>query len=328
MAAAQERANLDLTMNAIVRAELLARLSQQQIWPQIPFNLQLQAALNSHSASLAGLMGVQAQAGRHQHQHQAQSPNAASLLLPNMPGIHSHEIFGQVSAPFSSQLLASHLDPFASSPQLAAPAARGDDPLASSLREPPPVAAAAAAAATKNEPSKRKKPPPSAAAASTEHHQGRTLPMSLDSDKNSVTEYQCFLREQISFFEATLADVEASAQGRNKPIKMHQVGIQCRYCGNFPPAFRSRGASYFPAKRHGIYQAAQNMAVNHFHESCGHIPGGIRSKLLVLKEKKPIVAGGGKRYWASAAEVQGIGEDEDGLVFLPLVAAVAYSTST
>jgi len=143
----------------------------------------------------------------------------------------------------------------------------------------------------------------------------RAIPVALAGDRDALSEYQCLLREQICFVEATESDVQATAQGRNKPIKVGQAGIHCRHCSHVSPRHRVRGAAYFPAKLDGIYQAAQNMAINHINGRCENIPDVVRKRLLALKAKKSFVHGGGKQHWASTAEIVGLIETEDGLKF-------------
>lgn len=43
------------------------------------------------------------------------------------------------------------------------------------------------------------------------------------SDEHVLSEYQCLLRQQMEFFEASPEDVASNAQGRNKPIQLRQV---------------------------------------------------------------------------------------------------------
>lgn len=52
------------------------------------------------------------------------------------------------------------------------------------------------------------------------------MPMSTQDDETHVSKYQCLVRKQIQFFEATEGDVASTAQGRNKPIVLGQV--RCR----------------------------------------------------------------------------------------------------
>lgn len=99
------------------------------------------------------------------------------------------------------------------------------------------------------------------AAASSRSSSTDGIPLSLPSDENNLSEYQCLLRAQIDLFAATPSDIDGNAQGRNKPIVLGQVGIRCRHCHMNPSTTRrARGAVYFPAKLSGLYQAAQNMA--------------------------------------------------------------------
>jgi len=143
----------------------------------------------------------------------------------------------------------------------------------------------------------------------------RLVPISLPSDEENLSEYQSLVRKQIHLFKAKTEDADSNAQGRNRPIVLGQVGIQCRFCCNVAPGRRSRGAVYFPAKLHGLYQAAQNMAINHFTDSCQNIPEETRARIRLLKEQKSPIVVGGKQYWANGARVLGIKETEDGLVF-------------
>lgn len=69
----------------------------------------------------------------------------------------------------------------------------------------------------------------------------RLVPIAVASDRHKLSEFQCFLREQICLFEVSEVDLEASAQGRNTPIKLGQVGIICRHCACVSPDERGRG---------------------------------------------------------------------------------------
>jgi hypothetical protein len=67
-------------------------------------------------------------------------------------------------------------------------------------------------------------------------------------DDQNLSNYQCLARKQIEVFQARPEDVAANAQGRNRPIKLGQVGIRCRHCSIAPPKQRKAGAVYFPSK--------------------------------------------------------------------------------
>jgi hypothetical protein len=54
------------------------------------------------------------------------------------------------------------------------------------------------------------------------------VPLYLDYDEETLNEYQCILRKQIELFETKEEDIAISAQGRNQPIFIGQIGIRCR----------------------------------------------------------------------------------------------------
>jgi hypothetical protein len=134
------------------------------------------------------------------------------------------------------------------------------------------------------------------------------MPIFMDFDEETLTEYQCLLRKQIEVFEAGPEDVKASAQGRNNPILLGQVGIRCRHCTNLPLKCRPRGAVYYSRTIDGIYQVAQNMSKLHFCRTCSQIPPPVRMKLSTL-QKVNRRAAGGKEYWAEGLRVLGVYEE-------------------
>jgi hypothetical protein len=83
---------------------------------------------------------------------------------------------------------------------------------------------------------------------------GPVRELALPSDRGNLSEYQCLLRKQIVLFSVSINDIQCSAQGRNKPIVIGQVGVLCRHCARIPPGMRPCGASYFPGKLSGLYQ--------------------------------------------------------------------------
>jgi hypothetical protein len=146
----------------------------------------------------------------------------------------------------------------------------------------------------------------------------RAIPVSLPEDAHSTSRFQALLREQVLYVEAVQVDVQASTQGRNRPIRMGQVGILCRHCRNIPPRNRPRGAMYFPQKLLSIYQSAQNMANHHYGASsgCPNAPDEINEALRTARSDKSIVYGGGQQYWARSASASGLVETDAGLAFV------------
>lgn len=130
----------------------------------------------------------------------------------------------------------------------------------------------------------------------------------MDCDQDSLSEYQCYLRQQIEAFEAGPKDVKSTAQGRNTPIQLGQVGIRCRHCASLSKFKRPRGAIYYSQKIEGVYQVAQNMSKVHILGCCSQVPDHVKRKLLELKQVNQR-ASGGKDYWGDGLRALGIYED-------------------
>ena len=144
----------------------------------------------------------------------------------------------------------------------------------------------------------------------------RAFPVAVEADRDCTSKYQAFLRQQLMYFETVPLDTQASAKGRNKPIKVGQVGIMCRHCRNLLPPKRPRGSVYYPQKLVGVYQSAQNMGNNHFtSKQCSNVPDLTVEQLEQLKHSKTPPAstgGGGQRYWIQAAQQLGVFDSEEG----------------
>lgn len=130
----------------------------------------------------------------------------------------------------------------------------------------------------------------------------------MDCDEDSLSEYQCLIRQQMELFEATSEDANSSVQGRNKQIFPGQVGIRCRHCSAMK---HNKGNMYFPTKLDRIYQAAQNLSAFHLCGPCPNVPAGVKKRIMVLRERKS-PAGGGKRYWAEGVRCLGVVEVKEG----------------
>eukprot|EP00934_Nitzschia_sp_Nitz4_P007815 Nitzschia sp. Nitz4//scaffold141_size107518//47255//47806//NITZ4_004276-RA/size107518-processed-gene-0.110-mRNA-1//-1//CDS//3329536288//7805//frame0 len=141
----------------------------------------------------------------------------------------------------------------------------------------------------------------------------------MQSDNDAISPYQCLVRKQIEIFEATEEDTSGSAQGRNRPIVLGQVGIRCVHCGKQSNKKRTRGSVYFPSTMLSTYQTAQNMANCHLAKECTEIPRAIREDIIRIrlsengesKNTRKSAFGGGRKYWASGLVALGIEESAD-----------------
>jgi hypothetical protein len=132
-------------------------------------------------------------------------------------------------------------------------------------------------------------------------------------DEDRLSDYQILARKQIEVFEASSEDVETSAQGRVRRLRLGQVGIRCRHCAALPVKQRKRGAFYYPTRLDGVYQTAQNMTKYHLADRCRHIPDSIKRDLTRAEKKSPI--GAGKKYWSTTIATLGVMENEECLRF-------------
>ncbi|KAL7559836.1 hypothetical protein ACA910_015374 [Epithemia clementina (nom. ined.)] len=152
------------------------------------------------------------------------------------------------------------------------------------------------------------------------------IPLSIPSDVEHLSKYHCLVRAQIDLFAAGEAEHQSNMQGRNRPIVRNQVGLRCRHCaGISPPNRRPPGSVYYPSKLSGLYQAAVNMAKNHFMVSCQRIPSDVKTELVQLKEKKTYMLGGGKGYWSTGGRIRRLVEVDNRLFFDSSVAGLAES---
>lgn len=131
----------------------------------------------------------------------------------------------------------------------------------------------------------------------------------LSCNEDFLSPYQCRVRQQIELFEAHTVDIQANAQGRNKPISLGQVGLRCRHCARYSPNDRARGAVLYPSQLTGVYPAAQTMAKVHLLDHCTRIPPSLREELAKLQQSAS--RGGGRKVWAEMTRVLGVYEDSE-----------------
>jgi hypothetical protein len=145
------------------------------------------------------------------------------------------------------------------------------------------------------------------------------LPRMLAHPQDSVnlTSHQCFLRHQIEVFEATENDTTAHTRGRNKSVRLGQVGIRCHHCAHLPSAQRQKGSTYFPATMLGLYQAAQNMSSTHLQCGlCSEMNDRTRQEFVNLIPSKNNSSKGGRVYWAEHARLMGLVDTDQGIFLM------------
>lgn len=129
---------------------------------------------------------------------------------------------------------------------------------------------------------------------------GEGLSLSSPGDAAALSEYQQVIRRSLELFEAQPNDIFSNTQGRKKNVEAGQVGLRCSHCAHRPAHWRGRGAVYFPGSLSSVYQAAQNMTMNHLLGSCEDIPQQRKKEIEETHKKQEGESKkrGGKKYWA------------------------------
>ena len=140
----------------------------------------------------------------------------------------------------------------------------------------------------------------------------RCVPLNTPYDESLLSLQQCWLRKQVEIYPASERDVRRHTRGRNRVLKLGQLGIQCIHCKNLTQEGRGKGSSYFVSSIRGIYQASQNILAYHFKDdTCPLIPQKLLQEMrdagstgcprhLAPKAGKSR-CGGGKSFWEQSA---------------------------
>jgi hypothetical protein len=151
-----------------------------------------------------------------------------------------------------------------------------------------------------------------------QQQQQQQLPavLSCSTDGLVLTQFQVFLRGHIEAFASSPQDVSSRVRGRHKPVRLHQVGIQCRHCAHLAPNQRGKGAVYFPSSTMGLYQAAQNMNATHLQCGlCPQMPESTKAMFAQLLGTKTSgsSSAGGRAYWGRCAQKMGLVDTDQGI---------------
>jgi hypothetical protein len=146
-----------------------------------------------------------------------------------------------------------------------------------------------------------------------------TIPLALDGDADILSPFQCLLRQHIEVFETSQEMMQRGKQGRNSPVVLGQVGIQCRHCAKLPFFMQPAGTVYYSRTLEGVYQVCQNMAKSHFlNGKCSFIPSKDKAKLKQLQGSGTSGKSAGKGYWSRSLLSLGVYDDGHVLRFTPV----------
>lgn len=137
----------------------------------------------------------------------------------------------------------------------------------------------------------------------------RTFPLGIDEDTNWLSEFHCFVREElIEVFQASHDDVKT----RNTAITYNQIGLRCRYCAHMTGSARAGRSSAFPSSIRQIYQSFTMMLRDHF-PNCEAITGDVGNRYTMLKDKPSQGATDSKRYWIYSGLKIGMADSKQGI---------------
>lgn len=141
----------------------------------------------------------------------------------------------------------------------------------------------------------------------------RSLLLSMPSDKQSLSDRQCYVRSQfVEIFEATEADVSARHSKGAQKLRVGQIGIRCMHCLHHSNKNRAERATCFPSSISRIYQTVADMQRFHF-EACRAIPQTMKLAYKSLKTTRPRGQGSPQSYWIESAKKMGLIDTDEGI---------------
>jgi hypothetical protein len=154
--------------------------------------------------------------------------------------------------------------------------------------------------------------------------------LSIAEDRDFLSEQDCFIRQQVEVFCATLEDVEIAVEDSKFPIELGQVGLRCIHCSlakHGPGA--SGNAVVFPYSINGIYEAVREFERVHL-VNCANFPLSWKAKLDNMNESSTI-SSIQRKYYTLAAKGLGLKDFRGGIragsESVPVVSQAVFSLS-
>lgn len=149
----------------------------------------------------------------------------------------------------------------------------------------------------------------------TTQEYSKRLLLALPSDRDSLSDRQCYVRsEMVEIFAASQKDVSSRHSKGAQKLVMGQVGIRCVHCSHLRPRDRAERSVCYPKSICRIYQTVADMQRFHF-ENCREIPDHVRQLYKKLKTTRPRGVGSPQSYWISSAKQLGLVDTKDGIRF-------------
>ena len=146
---------------------------------------------------------------------------------------------------------------------------------------------------------------------------GPLLLLALPTDRISLSETLCVVRENIEVFRATKTDVDAPAPGRKHSVVVGQVGLRCIHCRHTTrTSERVKRAVCYPSSIKRIYRTVIDMKLDHFLQ-CKFVPASLKERLAELKVKHTRSTGTTMQYFIRAAHSLGLEDGTSGVCINP-----------
>lgn len=139
------------------------------------------------------------------------------------------------------------------------------------------------------------------------------LLLSLPSDKESLSDRQCYVRSHfVEIFEASEGDVEARHSKGAQKLVEGQIGLRCMHCLDMFGKQKAERATCYPSSISRIYQTVADMQRFHF-EACAGIPNNMKEYYKTLKTTRPRGQGSPQSYWITSAKTVGLVDSKFGI---------------
>jgi hypothetical protein len=161
---------------------------------------------------------------------------------------------------------------------------------------------------------------------SQEWHTGKTRLATEESDREVLSELNCYIRKYcVEAFSATADDVASHAKTGH--ISLNQVGVRCCFCARDCNAGKAEGedgnkkdapkakpaATSFPNSIMGLFDAVKRWQRLHL-EHCDKVPEDVHGHLSTLANNNfwhPAT----RQYWADSARALGLVDTNEGIRF-------------
>lgn len=131
--------------------------------------------------------------------------------------------------------------------------------------------------------------------------------LAVAQDKEWLSDFDCFIREQVEVFCANSTDVSNAVE--NVAVTPGQVGLRCIHCAKSQEGAQGDAVLY-PHSVSGIYESVRELHRLHLHD-CPNIPIELKSEMSKMKGSTDL-SSALQRYYVQAAGALGLFDSDEG----------------